>query len=389
MDLTRTISSALREEEAAHLRELLAELGGLAREHRFRVAPNPSVGAAVLSAGVEIGRGFHELWGGPHAELLALEAARATGMAAERWDTLLVTLEPCSTAGKTPPCTDAIRAAGIRRVVVGAVDPDARHRGRGLEALHAAGIEVIHLRGAAPLAEATPHFLHWTSHERLRRPRPWTIAKWAQTRTGQLTPPADTGAGRWISGPLAMAEVQVLRGRVDAILTGVGTVLADDPRLTVRPPGAIDRAPLRAVLDSELRTPPDGRLLAEPGEGEAGGPVHVFCRVGPNAVRRRALERAGATIHPVRVGDDGRPSLREVVSSLWELEVRRLLVEAGPELLSAVLRAELVDQIKVYTGDVNGGRGPSLGEFLAPERLDGVQHREVGQSSLLDAFLRR
>ena len=202
MDLTRTISSALREEEAAHLRELLAELGGLAREHRFRVAPNPCVGAAVLSAGVEIGRGFHELWGGPHAELLALEAARASGMAAERWDTLVVTLEPCSTAGKTPPCTDAIRAAGIRRVVVGAVDPDARHRGRGLEALHAAGIEVIHLRGAAPLAVVAPHFLHWTSYERLRRPRPWTIAKWAQTRTGQLTPPADSGAGRWISGPL-------------------------------------------------------------------------------------------------------------------------------------------------------------------------------------------
>ena len=132
------------------LRQILAELAGAARAFRFEVAPNPCVGAAVVAGGAVISRGFHRVWGREHAEIDALRLAELTGVPKAEWDTLVVTLEPCSTTGKTPPCTDAILKSGIRRVVVGELDPDPRHRGRGLELLRSAGLEVEHLQGAAP-----------------------------------------------------------------------------------------------------------------------------------------------------------------------------------------------------------------------------------------------
>lgn len=389
MDQTRAIQSALDEEEASRLRELLAELGRQATAYRFDVAPNPCVGAAVLSDGVEIGRGFHQVWGQGHAEINALEAASKSGLPTVRWDTLVVTLEPCSTAGKTPPCVEAIVRAGIRRVVVGELDPDPRHRGRGLEELSNAGVEVVHLRGAAPLDVVAPYFRHWTSHDRLRRPRPWVIAKWAQTRSGQLRPPEHVGEGRWISGTEARAEVQRLRRRVDAIVTGVGTVLADDPSLGVRAPADPGHAPLRVVLDSRLRTPPDARLFQPPRPGEAVGRVHLLSLPGPDGARHRALQTAGATIHAIRPAEDGRPSLRAVSSWLWEAGVQRALLEAGPTLLESWFRAELVDQILVFTGNVIGGRGPSMAAVLDRARLASVLHSEVGGDARLDAFVKR
>jgi diaminohydroxyphosphoribosylaminopyrimidine deaminase/5-amino-6-(5-phosphoribosylamino)uracil reductase len=264
------------------LDRLLRDLVEPARAFRFEVAPNPCVGAALLDPeGVELARGFHRRWGGPHAEIEALRAAEQAGIDRSRWHTLAVTLEPCSSHGKTPPCTEAILAAGIQRVVVGALDPDPRHRGRGLELLQKAGVEVQYEPGAAPLERIAPHFLRWTDYERVRRPRPWLIAKWAQTFSGHLSPPAEVGGGRWITSPASLDEVQRLRACVDAIVTGVGTVKLDDPRLTLRgeavallPAGR--PAPLRIVLDSELSTPPDARLL-RPGEpGELGGTVYIL-----------------------------------------------------------------------------------------------------------------
>ena len=385
---TRSFSPAdLEGSEETRLRELLAELATQAQTASFRVAPNPCVGAAVLSDGVEIGRGIHDAWGGPHAEVAAFAAARASGVDEARWDTLVVTLEPCSTEGKTPPCTDAILAAGIKRVVVAELDPDPRHRGRGLELLQSSGVEVLHLVKAAPLVIHAPYFVRWTGPERLRRRRPWTVAKWAQTRTGQLTPPEDVGEGRWISSPESLAHVQELRATMGAIVTGIGTVRADDPRLTVRIPGAEGPGPLRVVLDTELRLSPDARLFEAPAEGEVAGPVHVFTRPGHGALRRH-LEERGATVHTVRLGDDGRLSLRDVAGSLWKLGVRRALLECGPKLMLAWFASELVDQIRVYTGAVNGGRGPTLAEVLRPQRLEGVVHGEVGPDSILEAFVK-
>jgi diaminohydroxyphosphoribosylaminopyrimidine deaminase/5-amino-6-(5-phosphoribosylamino)uracil reductase len=369
-------------------RRLFAELAREAAAFRFRVAPNPCVGAAIMSGATVMARGFHERWGGPHAEIVALQAVRATADAG-RFDTLLSTLEPCSSTDKTGPCTEAILEAGVRRVVVGALDPDRRHRGRGLALLEQMGVEVHLLSGSAPLETVSPHFLRWTALERVGRPRPWVIAKWAQTRSGQLTPPKGVGGGRWISGPESLAEVQELRGRVDAIITGVGTVLADDPRLTVRPPGDRSRPPLRVILDTELRTPPDARILQPPQTpDEAGGPVAIFCRAGAAPKRHRDLEARGAHIVGLHPSASDRVSLRESLETLWREGVRRLVLEAGPTLLDAFFEAGFVDQIAVYSGSVNGGEGPSLAPRLTSERLSQPARRDVGADSVLEAFVR-
>jgi diaminohydroxyphosphoribosylaminopyrimidine deaminase/5-amino-6-(5-phosphoribosylamino)uracil reductase len=369
------------------LRRLLEELAAEAVRFRFEVAPNPCVGAAVLAGKRVIGRGFHEVWGGPHAEVQALAAARASGVPQSEWDTLVVTLEPCSSVGKTPACTELVRSSGIRHVIVGALDPDLRHQGAGLRLLQEAGIDVLLCDDIAPLARVAPHFLSWTSQERVRRPRPWTIAKWAQTRTGQLIPPESVGGGRWISGPEARREVQLLRGRVDAIVTGVGTVLADNPRFSVRPPGDTSRPPARIVFDSYLRTPPDAALFAAPGPGEAAGPVRILCLAGLDGPRGRALVEAGAQIHALHVSSEREISLREAQAWMWEQGLQRVLLEAGPTLLSSCLAAGLVDQLRIYTGAVNGGRGPSLADSLARVKLETRLDRELAGDSVLEAFL--
>jgi diaminohydroxyphosphoribosylaminopyrimidine deaminase / 5-amino-6-(5-phosphoribosylamino)uracil reductase len=373
------------------LRGLLAELGKEAHERRFEVAPNPCVGAAVLTGRQVVARASHKHWGGPHAEILALAGAQASAVDPAHWDTLLVTLEPCSTTGKTPPCTKAIleaaRTSGLRRVIVAALDPDPRHGGAGLSLLRSAGLEVIVLERAAPLEVVSPHFLNWIDHERRRRPRPWTIAKWAQTRSGHLTPPESAGTGRWISGADSLAEVHELRGRVDAIVTGVATVLADDPRLTVRPPGDPSRPPLRVVLDSYLRTPPTSRLLAPVEPGEGGGQVHILCQAGANAARHRALEEAGAMVRGIHASEDDHVRLRDVQEWLWQQGARRVLLEAGPELISRYLEQDFVDQVRLYSGNLSGGRGETLAAWLSRARLRGRLERESGEDSVLEGFV--
>jgi len=154
----------------------------------------------------------------------------------------------------------------------------------------------------------------------------------------------------------------------------------------VRAPGDMASPPLRVIIDSHLRTRPDMRILASPAAGEAGGPVHIFALPAVDSVRQRELQAAGVKVHAVSPGDDGCPSLREICSKLWELGIRRQLIEAGPVLTEAWFAAELVDQIKVYTGDINGGRGPNLGHLLAPDQLGDVLRSEVGADSLLQAF---
>lgn len=384
-----------KREAPSSVTELLSELAQEARQTRFEVAPNPAVGAAVLAGGEVIGRGFHRYWGGPHAEVEALAAAAKSGVPKAAWETMVVTLEPCSSSGKTPPCARAILDAGIGHVIVGALDPDPRHSGAGIELLRDAGVEVDFLGsrpeepGSWSLERTAPFFLDWLAYERQRRPRPWTIAKWAQTLTGQLSPPEDIGEGRWISGAESRSEVQILRGRVDAILTGVGTVRADDPRLTVRRPGDTSRQPLRVVFDSYLSTSPDARLF-EP-SGEPKGEVVLFAKSGPDPARYRALEEVGARIVTLPGGDDGRISLRAAMDWLWDAGHRRCLLEAGPTLTEAFHEAELLDQVRVYSGQVVGGRGDSLAPLVRTlverdafkgTRLD----RECGGDAVLELF---
>jgi diaminohydroxyphosphoribosylaminopyrimidine deaminase/5-amino-6-(5-phosphoribosylamino)uracil reductase len=373
--------------DEAFLTSLLASLGQEAHRFRFEVAPNPCVGAAVLAGDRVVARGYHRVWGDVHAEVDALARAAESGVPESDWTALVVTLEPCRKVGKQPPCVDAIVRSKIPRVIVGAVDPDPRARGSGLQALRAAGLQVDVFEGVSVLERVTPHFVQWTSPDRLRRPRPWTIAKWAQTRSGHLIPPPDVGGGRWISGPAALDEVHALRGRVDAIVTGVSTVLADDPRFSVRPPGDPAKPPLRVVLDSVLRTPPNARLF-KPREAHEGlGALHVLHQAGANPERYRLLEAAGATLVACHVDENDHVSLWDVQTHLWSLGVRRVLLEAGPMLVSRYLEHGFVDQLRVYTGNVLGGRGDTLGPRLATLRFRERLDREVGGDAALEAFL--
>ncbi|MEX1026251.1 MAG: bifunctional diaminohydroxyphosphoribosylaminopyrimidine deaminase/5-amino-6-(5-phosphoribosylamino)uracil reductase RibD [Planctomycetota bacterium] len=382
-------SDTLASLHESDLRRLLAELGHGALAYRFRVAPNPTVGAAVLSDGVEIGRGFHTTWGGPHAEVHALEAAAASGVPPERWDTMVITLEPCSSQGKTGACTRRLLDVGIRRVIVGALDPDPRHEGRGLNQLEAAGVEVVHLRGASPLGRFAPHFYRWTLPDRQRRGRPWLIAKWAQTRTGQLQAPESHG--RWISSPPSLAEVHRLRASCDAVITGIGTVLRDDPRLSVRGEAARglarDEGPQRVIVDSDLRTPLEARIFAATPEGEAAGEVVIVCRGGAHPRSHRALKENGVRVEVVGLDDKGRVNVREMLNRMWNAGMRRVLLEAGTTLATSFLEHDLVDQLLVYTGAVNGGEGEPLSEWLRPDRLRLPAHRESGDDAVLEAFL--
>ncbi|HUR28450.1 MAG TPA: bifunctional diaminohydroxyphosphoribosylaminopyrimidine deaminase/5-amino-6-(5-phosphoribosylamino)uracil reductase RibD [Planctomycetota bacterium] len=387
MDTLMSPAASLLDEAA--LRQILAELGSSARAFRFEVAPNPCVGAAVLGLGGVVARGYHRVYGGAHAEVEALEAAAKTDVPTSEWDTLVITLEPCSSTGKTPPCTDAILRSGIRRVVVGALDPDPRHRGRGLQLLRDAGLEVEHLEGATPLTEVAPYFLDWLAPERISRPRPWIIAKWAQTRSGQLSPPENHPGGRWISGQAARDEVQLLRSHVDAIVTGIGTVLADDPRLSVRAPGGTSRPPIRVVLDSDLRTPPDARLFQPAREGETAGDLHILCRAGASAVRHRALEEAGAQVWGLHATDMEHLRLFDVADWLCQRGVHRVLLECGPQLLEQCFEAGGVDQVRVITGSVNGGRGESMANRVSRLRFSERLDRECGEDSVLEAMVAR
>jgi diaminohydroxyphosphoribosylaminopyrimidine deaminase/5-amino-6-(5-phosphoribosylamino)uracil reductase len=204
-----------------------------------------------------------------------------------------------------------------------------------------------------------------------------------------LIPPSGVGGGRWISGRKSLEEVQMMRGRVDAIVTGVGTILADDPRFTVRPPGDLDHPPMRVVLDSHLRTPPDATILKPAGENAAGGPVHILCVGGASAERHRALLDAGAFVHPLHVATDDGVSLRDVQSWLDEQGCKRVLLEAGPRLLAHYLTSGFVDQVSIYTGDVNGGQGPSMATWLSDLKFEQRLDRECTPDVVLEAFLGR
>ena len=365
---------------------LLEELRRECLERRFSVAPNPCVGAAIISGDRVVAKGFHERWGGAHAEVNAMAAAREAGFDSSEWDAIIVTLEPCSSEGKTPACLEAILEAGIPRVGIGAVDPDPRHAGAAIRLMEEAGLEVRLLEERGAFEEENAAFCAWVEPERARATRPWVLAKWAQTRTGQLSPPSDVGDGRWISCSESLSEVQSLRSEVDAILTGVGTVRADDPRLTVRVPSERS-APLRVVLDSYLRTPVTAKLFDAPGEGESAGEVVILTLAGADGARWRALEERGARVVGLRADEQDSVSLVEAHRWLWEQGLRRVLLEAGPRLLQAHFELELVDQIRVYTGDVFGGEGVSLGQTLAGLSLQGRMDRECGQDAVLEGFL--
>ena len=303
----------------------------LAERGLLTTAPNPRVGCVLVREGAVVGEGWHERAGGPHAEINALQQAgpRAAG------STAYVTLEPCCHHGRTPPCTEALLAAGVARVVAAMEDPNPRVAGMGLAALRDAGIDT-----AAGLLAAVAEHLNAGFVMRMRQGRPWVRCKLAMSLDGRTA--MASGESRWITSAAARSDVQQLRARSDAIMTGIGTVLADDPSLTVRldEPGDGFRQPLRVILDSQLRTPPDAKLLDLPGET-------LIVTGADDADNEARLTRPGIRVVTLQL-QDGQLDLPAVLQYLGTLQVNEVHLEAGATLCGALLQAGLIDELVIY-----------------------------------------
>lgn len=301
----------------------------LARRGLCTTDPNPRVGCVLVRDGEIVGEGWHERAGGPHAEVHALVQAgeRARGA------TAYVTLEPCCHHGRTPPCADALVAAGVARVVAAMVDPNPKVGGEGLARLVAAGIAVESGVMQAEAEALNPGFIM-----RMRHGRPFVRCKLAMSLDGRTA--MANGESKWITSEAARHDVHHLRARSSAIMTGVGTVLADDPALTVRLDGEKIRQPLRVVLDTHLRTPPQARLLDAPGRT-------LIVTASRNQVLHDALARDNVTVVTLSEYDDS-IDLPAVMRYLAAQQINEVLLEAGATLNGAMLRAGLIDELIIY-----------------------------------------
>jgi diaminohydroxyphosphoribosylaminopyrimidine deaminase/5-amino-6-(5-phosphoribosylamino)uracil reductase len=361
----------------------------LAERGRGQTHPNPVVGAVVVKNGRILARGYHHVAGGPHAEIDAL--AKLTP-AQTRGATLYVTLEPCCHTGRTGPCTRAIVAAGITRVVAGCLDPNPLVDGRGVAALERAGVRVEWgcLEGDCHSANRT--FFRWVNDG-----RPWVTMKAAATLDGFIArTESPAGEIEWITGPAARRAAHELRAAHQAILVGVGTVLADNPRLNVRLSRRTRRAsaPLRVVLDSTLRTPPTAKLLKVGGRP----PLIVAAAARDNRKhaalerRRRALERAGAEVLLVPADRHGRPAILSTLRALARRGVQSLLVEGGSRVHGAFIRARSVDEIALFVAPRIWGAGLPIASAqggVRPLVLGPLAVGRVGGDILLRAEVAR
>lgn len=362
-----TATTRLPAHELAYLRRALR----LAARGRFRVSPNPRVGAVIVKDGEVVGEGYHRQVGGPHAEVEAFAAAGEKNRGA----TLYVSLEPCAHFGRTPPCADATIAAGIRRVVACHRDPDPRVQGGGFARLRAAGIEVEH---GFLIEEALR--LNWRFLVAAVYKRPAVTLKWAMSLDGRIATAA--GDSQWISSPLGRRWALELREEHDAILVGSGTVLADDPRLDRRL--GLAAGPItRVVLDRRLRIPPHARLFDLPGT------VLVYTSPASERAHADALRRRGAEVvvlpevHP-----------EAVLADLYSRGLRSLLVEGGAEVAAAFVAAGLFDQVAALCAPLligsQAAKGPLGGEGFEPlaaaPRLAGTRVEKKGTDAVLTAF---
>jgi diaminohydroxyphosphoribosylaminopyrimidine deaminase/5-amino-6-(5-phosphoribosylamino)uracil reductase len=362
------------------MRRALAE----AERGRGAVEPNPMVGAVVVRDGRLIAVGHHVRFGGPHAEVVALERA---GEAA-RGATVYVTLEPCCHQGKTPPCADALLRAGVGRVVAAMSDPFPKVAGGGIARLRDAGVAVeVGILESLALALNAPY------RKRLATGRPWVIAKWAMTLDGKIA--ARTGQSAWISGPRSRALVHEVRGRMDAILVGIGTALADDPRLTARPAGP--RLATRVVLDSGARLPVTSALVRSARE------VPLIVAVGESASADRVDRLAALGARPIRLphASTGAVAVGPLLDRLGGEGMTNILVEGGGRVLGSFFDAGLVDEVDVFIAPViEGGThemtsvrgagfdtiaeafrlvGPNISQVDGDVRIQGLVAPRIGQ----------
>lgn len=329
----------------------------LARRGEGTTSPNPTVGAVVVREGAVVGRGFTQPVGGPHAEVEALDEAggRAAGA------TLYVTLEPCSHHGRTPPCADLILSRGVPRVVCAMVDPDPRVSGRGIERLRRAGVEVA--VGVLEV-EARRRNAFYIKHRTTGLP--FVILKLAQSLDGRIA--TASGDSRWITGEAARGRAHLLRSRVDGVLVGVGTVLADDPRLTVR--RVAGRDPARIVVDSALRVPEMARVFGP------GRTIVATTEVADEGRSRRLRER-GAEVWRLPSAE-GRVDLRALMAELGRQGFLSVVVEGGAAVAASALKAGLVDQAQVFIAPrvIGAGLG-AVGDLGIEKVAEGVRLTDV------------
>lgn len=322
------------------------------------VEPNPPVGAVIVDDNLQLlGEGYHQQFGGPHAEVHALAAAGESANGA----TIFVTLEPCAHHGKTPPCADAVIRAGLKRVVVAMQDPAPHVDGSGIERIRQAGIEV-----EVGLLEPEAQRLTAPFVKRITTGRPWIIAKWAMTLDGKIA--SHTTHSQWISNATSRQVVHQLRGRCDAVMVGIGTALADDPLLTARPPGP--RTAARIVVDSRARLPITSQLVQTARET----PLLVAVLDSAPDAACAALSEAGATV--LRLAGDGNDhvSLSALCDELGRREMTNILVEGGAGLLGGLHDAGLIDECQVFIA-------PKLvGGTSAPSPLGGRGLEQIPQS---------
>ncbi|AEG14827.1 riboflavin biosynthesis protein RibD [Desulfofundulus kuznetsovii DSM 6115] len=336
----------------------------LARRALGRTSPNPMVGAVLVKDGQVIGRGYHARAGTPHAEIHALNEAGEQAAGA----TLYVTLEPCCHRGRTGPCTEAILDAGVKRVVAAMTDPNPLVAGRGLERLRQAGVEVT-----VGVMEEEARKLNEVFVKYITTRRPFVVLKAAMSLDGKIA--TRTGESRWITGPRARLAVHRLRDRYDAILVGVNTVLKDNPSLTTRISGENGKDPVRIIVDSLARTPPDARVITQ----QSPAPTIVAVTERAPVQNLRRLEEAGAQVLVVP-GPGLRVDLEVLMKELARREITSVLVEGGGEIHASFLKSRLVDKVVWFISPlIIGGRqapGPVGGE--GPARLaEAVRLKDV------------
>jgi diaminohydroxyphosphoribosylaminopyrimidine deaminase/5-amino-6-(5-phosphoribosylamino)uracil reductase len=370
------------ETDKAHLARAIE----LARNGADSVRPNPVVGAVVARDGRVLGEGWHEAYGAAHAEVNAIEACGLEDLSDA---TLYVSLEPCCHEGKTPPCTDAILQAGLRRVVVGSDDPTEKASGRGLGMLRDEGVDVILADGE--LAERA-RLLNQAFRKHARTGRPWVLFKSAMTLDGKVA--TRTGDSKWISGERSRGLAHRWRASVDAVIVGIGTALADDPQLTARPDGPsaeLARQPRRVVFDTLARLPPSSQLVAAAAEV----PLTVVVSRAAARADTDALEAAGAQVL-VATGENEPARVRSALDQLGALGVASALLEGGPHLAGAFLDADEIDEIRLFLAPLllggSSARDPLEGQGV--ERISEALHaltfhsERIGEDLLICARLR-
>ena len=338
--------------------------------------PNPRVGCLVVSAdgATILGQGHTQAAGGPHAEVMALRDAQARG-ADVRGATVYVTLEPCAHHGRTPPCCDALVAAGVGRVEIACGDPNPLVNGQGTARIAAAGIAIGH--APADVAQRARE-LNIGFFARMERGRPWVRMKIAASLDGRTALP--DGTSQWITGPDARADGHAWRRRAGLVLTGIGTVLADDPSLDVRLVETA-RQPIRGIVDARLDTPPTARIL------DGGSQVLVFT-ASADVAKREALQARGAEIVDIKATADGRLDLNDLLDALESIPVNEVHVEAGARLNGALLRTGRVDELLTYIAPKLLGDGRGMASIGTLQGLDDALQFDFHDATKVGADLR-